>query len=317
MPSYPCSFITVMLAALMAAGIPAGGARAQDCLDWGDLDKKLYCDENRDLLADTPSQGFQLQDPDTLVFSYVAGEDPSVDEKAFAAFVVHLAKKTGRKIRWSDAASSAAQIKAMRVGQVQLAGVSPGPTVYAVNLAGYIPIAVMCRADGTYGYQVQLVVKADSDIKSPADLGGRTVAYVSALSNSGGLEANGSKAIYSGSRGSSISGVLSGKYDAAAVDSNALARMQKQGTVDAKALRIIWSSPEYPSTSFGFAHNLTPDLQRRIHDAFLTFDWQGTDLARVFGAQAVEFCTISYEDTWESLRQLQNENGVMYDVGDL
>lgn len=317
MPSYPCSFTTVMLAALMAAGIPAGDARAQNCLNWGDLDKKLYCDENRDLLADTPSQGFQLQDPDTLVFAYVPVEDASVDEKAFGAFVAHMAKKTGKEVRWSDAASSAAQIKAMRAGQVQLAGVSPGPTVYAVNLAGYIPIAVMCQADGTYGYQVQLVVKSDSDIKTPADLGGRTVAYVSALSNSGGLEANGSKALYSGSQGASVSGVLSGKYDAATVDSNALARMQKQGTVDANALRIIWASTKYPSTSFGFAHNLTPDLQRQIHDAFLTFDWQGSDLARVFGAQADAFCTISYEDTWESLRQVQEENGVMYDVGDL
>jgi phosphonate transport system substrate-binding protein len=316
MPTRFYAIFAVMTAALLAASIP-GNTHAQGCLNWGDLDQKLYCDENRDLLADTPSQGYQQKDPDTLVFAYTPVEDPTMDEKAFAGFVAHLSKKTGKQVRWTDAKSSADQIKSMRNGDIQLAAVSPGATVYAVNLAGYVPIALMCRADGTFGYQVQLITREDSGIKGPADLAGREIAYVGALSNSGALQAEGAKVVYSGSQGESIAGVLSGKYTAAAVNSNVLARMAEQGSVDMKALRIIWTSQSYPSTSFGFAYNLTPDLQRRIHDAFLTFDWKASGLAKMFGGSADGFCTISYKDVWAPIRQLQEENGVEYDLGAL
>lgn len=317
MPTKPCSLLTSIVTALAVLAVPASTVRAQDCLHWGDLDKTLYCDENRDLLADTPSQGYQLEDPDTLVFSYVPAEDASMEEKAFAGFMAHLAKKTGKKVQWMDAKSDAAQIKAMRSEEVHLAGVSPGPTVYAVNLAGYVPVAVMCRADGTFGGPLQLVSRNDSGIASTNDLEGRKIAYVSALSNSGGLAAARSEIVYSGSPGASISGVLNGSYAAAVVSSSALARIQKAGGAAAKDLRVIWESQPYPSTSFGFAHNLAPDLQRKVHDAFISFDWNGSGLAREFGAQAKKFCTISYEDAWEPIRQLQKENGVIYNVKDL
>lgn len=317
MPTHLYSLTAVTAAALLAAAISAGDASAQECLHWGSLDQALYCDENRDLVADTPSQGFKLQDPDTLVFSYSAQENPAVEERAFADFIAHLAKKSGKKIRWSGAKSSAQQIKAMRDGQVQLAGIAPGPTVYAVNLAGYVPIAVMCRSDGTFDYMLQLITRKDANIASLSDLTGKKVAFASTLANPGDLSIPGSETVYSGSQSSSVNGVIEGEYAAAAVNSNDLARMQKQGDVDAKVLNILWESPRYPSMSFGFAHNLTPDLQRNIHDAFLTFDWKGTGLARVFGAQADKFCTISYQDSWSSIRQMQLENGVVYNVDDL
>lgn len=317
MPTNLCSYIRVTAAALMAIGIFAGDASAQECLHWGDLDKTLYCDESRDLVADTPSQGYQLQDPDTLVFSYAPVETASIDEKAFAEFMDHISKTTGKKVRWTDAKSSADQIKAMRAGEVHVAGVSPGPTVYAVNLVGYVPIAVMCKDDGTFEYKLQLVTKKASNVSSLADLAGRKVAYVSALSNTGNLAVNGSETVYSGSQENSINGVVKGEYAAAAVNSNDLQRLQKQGVVGAQDLRVIWESPPYPSTSFGFAHNLTPDLQRNVQAAFLTFDWKGTGLAREFGAQADGFCTISYQETWEPIRLMQKENGVTYNVDNL
>lgn len=42
MPSNPFSIMAALTASLIAAGFSAGIARAQDCLHWGDLDKKLY-----------------------------------------------------------------------------------------------------------------------------------------------------------------------------------------------------------------------------------------------------------------------------------
>ena len=307
----PLAAATMLLMSLVSVD-----ALAHDCLHWGDLDKKLYCDESRDLVADTPSQGYQLQNPDTLVFSHGPMDDPSVDEAAFGEFMRYLSKTTGKKVRWHGTKSSADQIKAMRAGEVQIAGISPGPTVYAVNLAGYVPIAVMCKSDGTFGYQLNLITGKNSNIASRGDLGGRKVAHVSRLSNFG-QAAEGYEIAYPGSQGNSIKGVVDGAYAAAAVNSNALARMESRGALDPEKLRVVWKSGSFPSTSFGFAHNLAPDLQRKIHDAFLTFDWKNTALAREFGRQADKFCTISYQETWESIRLIQKENGVRYEVKDL
>ena len=191
----PLAAATMLLMSLVSVD-----ALAQDCLHWGDLDKKLYCDESRDLVADTPSRGYQLQNPDTLVFSHGPMDDPSVYEAAFGEFMRYLSKTTGKKVRWHGTKSSADQIKAMRAGEVQIAGISPGPTVYAVNLAGYVPIAVMCKSDGTFGYPLNLITGKNSNIASRGDLGGRKVAHVSPLSNSG-QAAEGVEIVYPGSQG--------------------------------------------------------------------------------------------------------------------
>ena len=85
------------------------------------------------------------------MFSYVPVEDSAGYKSAFGEFIQHLSKTTGKKVRWHDTTSGADQIKTMRVGDIYIAGISPGSTVYAVNLAGYVPIAVMCKSDGSYG----------------------------------------------------------------------------------------------------------------------------------------------------------------------
>lgn len=322
MPRFPTPFAITLaaVAALLAVEAPA-----QECLNWGDLDKQLYCDESRDLVADTPTRGFQLKDPDTLVFAYAPEGDPSAYREAFAEFTRHLSERTGKEVRWQEAKSNAGQIKSMRAGDVHVAGIAPGPTVYAVNLAGYVPIAVMCNDDGTFGYRLDIVTKKDSGITTLGDLSGGKVARADPLSFFGDAAAHamfrqfhvvpgkGVEVIYSGSEEASVKGVLSGEYPAAAVNSNVLSQLEKRGAIDRKELRTVWSSRTLPPTSFGFAYNLAPDLQRRIHDAFLTFDWKGTGLASTFGPAATRFCTVSYADTWAPVRLMQKESGVVYD----
>ena len=52
-------------------------AQADDCKNRGQLDA-LYCDENKDLVADPPKEPKKHRDPSTLVFAYTPVEDPAV-----------------------------------------------------------------------------------------------------------------------------------------------------------------------------------------------------------------------------------------------
>ncbi len=57
--------------------------QAQDaCKNRGDLDTQ-YCDENKDMVADTPRDPKKLKTPNTIVFTYTPVEDPAVYEKIF------------------------------------------------------------------------------------------------------------------------------------------------------------------------------------------------------------------------------------------
>ena len=301
------------------AALPAAAAECRR----GDLDTR-YCDADGDLLADAPTGPGAWRDPDVLVFSYTPAEDPAVYEGAFSEFTDHLAKVTGRRVKWYAAESYATQIEALRSGRLHIAGVATGATVYGVNIAGYIPFAVMTKDNGKYGYRLQVITHRDSAIKTLADLRGRKVAHVSPSSNSGNqapralfkslgvVPDKDYKVTYSGKHDNSIMGVANKDYDAAPIASSVLDRMVDKGIVKREDLRIIWESKNFPTTSYGYAHNLVPDLQAKIKDAFLSFDWTGTALKKEFGKKSDRFIPITYKEFWVDIRTIQTTNGVTY-----
>lgn len=315
----PCMFGAAVLALIVGGIGPANGA---ECKNRGDLDKR-YCDDNDDLVADTPKETSRQSDPDTLVFSYTPVEDPSVYENVFKEFMDYLGKKTGKPVKWYGADSYAAQVEAMRSGRLHVAGIAAGATVFGVNLGGFVPVALMGRKDGTFGYKLQLITQADSSINRVSDLKGKKVAHVTPSSNSGHqapkalFQALGVvpdkdyKVTFSGKHDNSIMGVANKDYDAAPIASTVLDRMVARGVVDRSKLRVIWESQLFPSTAYGFAHNLKPDLQKKVAEAFLTFDWKGTMLAKEF-KDVEKFIAISYKDAWVDIRTIQKVNDTKY-----
>jgi len=86
----------------------------------------------------------------------------------------------------------------------------------------------------------------------------------------------------------------------------------ERGVFEPSEVRIIWKSDQFPGTSYGCAYNLTPDLQKKIKDAFLTFDWKGSGLEKDFGKRANAFIAVDYIKHWNVLRTIQKANNVVY-----
>jgi phosphonate transport system substrate-binding protein len=318
-----CKTVSSVLLATGMVVLLAIAAWADDCSNRGDLDVQ-FCDENGDLVADTPKDSSEWLDPSTLIFSYTPVEDPTVYENVFTEFMEYLSEKTGKTVKWYGAESYAAQVEAMRSGRLHVAGISTGPTVFGVNLAGYVPMSIMCKGDGTFGYKLQLITQKDSDINEVKDLKGRKVAHVTPSSNSGNQAPRALfknmgvtpdvdyEVIYSGKHDNSIMGVANRDYEAAPIASSVLERMVTKDVVNMDDLKIIWESDPFPTTSYGFTYNLNPELQEKIREAFLTFDWKGTALEKEFGKQADKFCAITFEKDWKPIRIIQKENGTVY-----
>jgi phosphonate transport system substrate-binding protein len=63
------------------------------------------------------------------------------------------------------------------------------------------------------------------------------------------------------------------------------------------------------------AHNLRPDLQAKIGEAFRTFQWPGSALAAEFGKQippGETFMPITYQEKWKVVRDVDASVGVRY-----
>lgn len=313
--------VVVAALPLMATGQaePEAESTQTECTHRGDLDSR-YCDEDRDLLADTPSE---TVDPDVLFFAYVPVEDPAVYKDVFRPFLDHVEEATGKEVRYFSAQSYAAQVEAMRSGRLHIAGMSTGTTVFAVNLAGFIPFSIMGTEEGEFGYRLQTITHVDSDIEELEDIKGRTVAHTEEASNSGnqaprallpeeGIEPGEDYEVtYSGGHDSSVLGVYNQDYVAGHIASTVMERMADRGQLDLDDIRIIYESPRFPTTAFGHAHDLDPELRENIVEAFLSYDFEGTPLGEEF-KDVDQFIEVSYQDAWKPIRTIQEYNGVEY-----
>ena len=303
--------------ALSAQGVTAQGA----CANRGQLDD-LYCDADKDLVADAPSDKAKWRDPSTLVWAYTPVEDPAVYANIFKPFTDHLKACTGKNIVYYPVQSNSAEIEAMRSGRLHFAGFSTGPTGFAVNLAGAIPFAAKGNAEGVRGYNLLAVVKASSPYQKLGDLKDKKVAHTSPSSNSGNLAPRvlfpeqglkpdtDYKPLMSGGHDKSILGVNSGDYDMAAVAGDVYERMGVRGTIKPAEFRIIYKSPVFPTSSFAYAHDLKPELAQKLRDCFYSFRFS-PEMTKEFNGDD-RFLPITYQKDWAVVRDVAEKSGTPY-----
>ena len=305
----------------LSAALFAIAASAQTCAHRGQLDE-LYCDADRDMLADPPTDKSKWKNPSTLIFTYTPIEDPAVYQKIFAHFQEHLGTCTGKKVVYYQVQSNAAQIEAMRAGRLHLGGFSTGSTGYAVNLAGAVPFAVKGDATGPRAYRMAVIVKADSAFQKLTDLKGKKIAHASPSSNSGNLAprsllpAEGLtpdkdyKPLYSGKHDQSIMGVNSGDYDAAAIADDVLERMAKRGVVKAENFRTLYRSPPFITSSFAHAHDLDPALATKLKECFMNYKFT-PEMTREFNGDD-RFHAANYQRDWAVVRRVAEDTGTAF-----
>lgn len=286
---------------------------AQDCTNRGDLDMR-YCDNNFDLVADTPTDASQLKTPSTIVFTYTPVEDPAVYANIFAPFTDYLSQCTDKKVIFYQVQSNSAEVEAMRSGRLHVGGFSTGPTTFAVNVAGAVPFAVKGDEQGFQGYNLIAIVSKDSAYQNLADLKDKRVAHTSPSSNSGHMApvalfpeqglmpGEDYKVLFSGKHDQSVMGVKTGDYDAAAVASDVFDRMVQRGQVNADDFRIIYRSDKFPTSSFAYAHDLEPTFRDLMVQCF--YDYRFTPEMQEAFEGADRFFPITYKDDWKIVREI-------------
>jgi len=289
------------------------------------LDSRFQ-DNDGDLVADIPTDPAQWVDPATLIFAYTPVEDPAVYADVWSEFIEHMEEVTGKRVQFFPVQSNAAQIEAMRAGRLHIAGFNTGSNPLAVACAGFRSFAMMAGADGSFGYEMEIITYPGSGIESIADLAGKNLAFTAETSNSGfkapsallkaefNLEAGRDfTPAFSGAHDNSILGVANKDYDAAAIANSVKTRMIERNVVREDQFEIIYTSQTFPTTGYGVVYNLHPDLQEKIKEAFFSFEWEGTKLQEEFGKSGEsQFIPITFQEDWAVIRQIDEASGVSY-----
>ena len=182
---------------------------------------------------------------------------------------------------------------------------------------------MMASADNSFGYEMEIIVPADSPIKSRR-FKGQKIAFTDATSNSGFKAPSAIlKADFKlESQARLRAGVL---RQARQLDP----RRGQQGLrgggdrqfgdepddrpqgVRQDEVRSIYKSQTFPTTGYGHAYNLDPKLVEKIKEAFFTFPWEGSALEAEFKKED-KFIPIAYKEDWAVMRKIDEATGVKY-----
>lgn len=287
-----------------------------------------FKDANGDMVADAPTNPRDWVDPSTLVFAYTPVEDPAVYAKVWQEFIDHLARVTGKKVQFFPVQSNAAQLEAMRAGRLHVAGFNTGSNPLAVNCAGFVPFAMMASKDNRFGYEMEIITYPGSGINQVEDIRGKRMAFTSETSNSGFKAPSALlretfkmepgkdyTPVFSGKHDNSILGVANKDYPAAAIANSVKIRMEARGVVKPEQTRTVYKSQTFPTTGYGHVYNLKPELAAKVKDAFFSFKWDGTALAKEFNKgnpPQEKFMPITYKEHWQVVRDIDRAMNVRY-----
>lgn len=284
-----------------------------------------YTDADGDLVADPPSDPAKHLDPPVLKVSYVATDSTSF-KTAFAEMVTALAEATGKRVEYVDYDSVESQLLDLHEGRLHVTALNTGAVPIGVCAAGFVPVAQMSDDSGEGGYHMQIIVPADSSIRSLQDLHGKDLAVTEPSSNSGYKaplillrELNmrpptDYRLRYSYGHMNSIAGIKNKVFAAAAVADDVLNREIAAGRIATTDFRSIYRSEQrFPTATIGYAYNLKPELAQKVRQAVLNFNWKGTGLERAFGHEGkTRFIPVDYRRDWEYVRRIDDLIGDVY-----
>lgn len=286
-----------------------------------------YTDANGDLVADPPTDPARLLSAEQvreLAFSVVATEDPEKAQAQWKDFLTALAKGTGRPVKYlAEIATVEEQVRAVREGRLHVTAFNTGQVPTAVNTAGFVPLFCIADEAGRYAYEMEILVRADSPVQSPAELKGKTVGLTALSSNSGGkaplvllkekfglLPGRDYDYRFSGDHVRAVKELVGGKYDAVCVANDQLARAVGAGLIRPEQVRSIYKSETFPPLCFGVPHNLPLDLVDKIKAVFTAFRFEGTSVGELYKAQGkTRFAPVDYARDWKLVRDVDQALG--------
>lgn len=216
-----------------------------------------------------------------IVMSFV----PSGDTQQIIASGDQIARmvsdKTGLTIKANVGTDFAAVREAMGANKAHIGWLNTFNYVLAHEKYG-VNVALVTQRFGATTYKGQIIVRADSGIKSLADLKGKVMCWVDPNSTSGyiipriTLKANGidpdkdfSKTVEAGSHNNVVTQVYNGDCDAGATYADARSSVEKDLADVKEKVVVLITTTDIPNDNVAFTKDFPADMRDKIVTALL------------------------------------------------
>ncbi|MEK1906863.1 MAG: putative selenate ABC transporter substrate-binding protein [Pseudomonas sp.] len=219
---------------------------------------------------------------DVLKVSAIPDEAPTELLRKFKPLGAYLEKELGMKVEFVPVADYPAVVEALATDRLDLAWLG-GFTFVQVHLktGNAIPL-VQREQDAQF---TSKFITANPDVKSLADLKGKTFAFGSISSTSGSLmpryfmlqdgikpESYFSRIGYSGAHDATAAWVQAGKVDGGVLNASVWDKLVAAGKVDTSKVKVFATTPTYYDYNWTVRGTLDPALTAKIKQAFLALD---------------------------------------------
>ena len=219
----------------------------------------------------------------SLKVSAIPDESPTELLRKFKPLGAYLEQKTGTKVDWTPVNDYPAVVEGLAAKRIDLAWLGGFTFVQArIRTGDAIPIAQRVEDEKFISYYI--VPKASS-AKTLQDLKGKTFAFGSPASTSGHLmprffllkaginpDKDFTRLAFSGAHDATVAFVASGRAEAGALNASVYDKLIEKGDANAKAVRILQTTPPYYDYNWTVRGGLEPALVKKLTAAFLDLD---------------------------------------------
>ncbi|BCR24137.1 putative selenate ABC transporter substrate-binding protein [Aquipseudomonas alcaligenes] len=236
------------------------------------------------------------QAADVLKVSAIPDEAPTELLRKFKPLGAYLEKELGMKVEFVPVADYPAVVEALATDRLDLAWLG-GFTFVQVRLktGNAIPL-VQREQDAQF---TSKFISANPDVKSLADLKGKSFAFGSVSSTSGSLmpryfmlqdgikpETFFSRVGYSGAHDATAAWVQAGKVDGGVLNASVWDKLVAAGKVDTSKVKVFATTPAYYDYNWTVRGTLDPALTAKIKQAFLALDPANPEHKAILDLQA-------------------------------
>jgi phosphonate transport system substrate-binding protein len=204
--------------------------------------------------------------------------------RKFGPIVKYLESSLGVKVEFIPVTDYPAAVEAMVNKNVDMVWFGGFTFVQASVRSGGKVIPIAQRVEDTK-FQSVFITKANSGIKTLADLKGKQISFGSQSSTSGhlmprsylmqaniDLDKDIKRIAYSGAHDATIAAVVGGRVDAAALDITVWNKFVSEGKVDTKDVVVFYTTPGYFNYNWAVHADMPTAMRERVTKALLDID---------------------------------------------
>jgi phosphonate transport system substrate-binding protein len=258
---------------------------------------------------------------DVLRVSAIPDEAPTELLRKFKPLGAYLEKQIGMPVQFVPVADYPAVVEALATDRLDMAWLG-GFTFVQVHLKAPNAIPLVQREQDEKF--TSKFITANPDVKSLADLKGKTFAFGSISSTSGSLmpryfmvkdgikpEEFFSRVAYSGAHDATAAWVQAGKVDGGVLNASVWQKLVDNGKVDTRKVKVFATTPTYYDYNWTVRGTLDPAIVAKLKAAFLALDPAKPEDKAILDLQAATRFIPTQPANYEGIEQAARAAGLL------